>query len=70
VRDPFSCFSQGNRPGLRWSRTIGNVVYEAEHESGGHFAAHERPDALVGDLRRMFGKSGAAYGVVKDHTGY
>ncbi|CCL99280.1 uncharacterized protein FIBRA_01295 [Fibroporia radiculosa] len=53
-----------------WSRGIGNVVFEAEHESGGHFAAHEKPAELVGDLRKMFGKGGPAYGVVKGKDGY
>ncbi|KAL1744507.1 Alpha/Beta hydrolase protein [Schizophyllum fasciatum] len=53
-----------------WKRTLGNVVFEAEHESGGHFAAQERPDALVGDLRAMFGKGGPAYGVVPGKDGY
>ncbi|KAL1760454.1 Alpha/Beta hydrolase protein [Schizophyllum commune] len=53
-----------------WRYTLGNVVFEDEHESGGHFAAHEKPDALVGDLRAMFGKDGPAYGVVPDKDGY
>ncbi|TCD68987.1 hypothetical protein EIP91_009209 [Steccherinum ochraceum] len=39
-----------------WMRTVGNVVYESEHTVGGHFAAYEQPEALVGDLREMFGK--------------
>ncbi|TCD63169.1 hypothetical protein EIP91_005897 [Steccherinum ochraceum] len=39
-----------------WMRTIGNVVYEHEHSSGGHFAAYERPQELADDLRTMFGK--------------
>ena len=54
----------------RWARTIGNVVFESEHESGGHFAAHEKPEALVSDLRKMFGKGGPAYGVVNGKDGY
>ena len=54
----------------RWTKTIGNVVFESEHESGGHFAAHEKPEALVGDLRKMFGKGGPAYGVVSGKNGY
>ncbi|KAH8586608.1 microsomal epoxide hydrolase [Bisporella sp. PMI_857] len=48
-----------------WTRTLGSVVFEKEHESGGHFAAYERPDQLVGDLRSMFGRGGGAYDVVK-----
>ncbi len=51
-------------------RTIGNVVFMSEHESGGHFAAFERPNELVGDLRKMFGKGGPAYGVVEGRNGY
>jgi hypothetical protein len=47
-----------------------NVVFSAEHEKGGHFAQHEVPEALVGDLRRMFGRGGPAFGVVPGQTGY
>ncbi|KIK60538.1 hypothetical protein GYMLUDRAFT_43851 [Collybiopsis luxurians FD-317 M1] len=50
--------------------TIGNLVFQAEHSSGGHFAAHERPEELVGDVRKMFGKNGPAYGVVPGKDGY
>ncbi|KAI4523992.1 alpha/beta-hydrolase [Schizophyllum commune Loenen D] len=53
-----------------WKHTLGNVVFEAEHNSGGHFAAHEKPEALVGDLRAMFGRGGPAYGVVPGKEGY
>ncbi|KAF7342904.1 EHN domain-containing protein [Mycena sanguinolenta] len=53
-----------------WARRTGNVVFEAEHKMGGHFAAHEVPELLVGDLRKMFGKGGPAYGVVSGHSGY
>jgi len=31
-----------------------NIVYWAEHEEGGHFAAMEVPNLLVGDLREFF----------------
>lgn len=55
---------------FRWSRSVGNVVHEAVHEHGGHFAAYERPEDLVGDVRAMFGKSGPAHGVVPGKTGY
>ncbi|EIW83979.1 alpha beta-hydrolase [Coniophora puteana RWD-64-598 SS2] len=41
-----------------WVRRENNVVFESMRESGGHFAAHEKPAELVGDLRRMFGKTG------------
>ncbi|TFK24938.1 epoxide hydrolase [Coprinopsis marcescibilis] len=47
-----------------------NVIFESEHESGGHFAAWEQPEALVGDLRKMFGKEGPAYCFVPGRSGY
>lgn len=50
--------------------TLGNVVFESAHPKGGHFAAHEQPEALVNDLRKMFGKEGVAFGVVKGFSGY
>lgn len=37
-----------------WNGTLGPVVFESEYERGGHFAAWERPDAIVADLRKMF----------------
>jgi hypothetical protein len=40
-------------------------VYEKIHPDGGHFAAHERPQELAGDLKEMFGKGGGAFHVVK-----
>ncbi|KAI0300704.1 alpha/beta-hydrolase [Multifurca ochricompacta] len=51
-------------------RAKARVVFESEHEAGGHFAAYEQPDALVGDLRKMFGRSGPAAAVVPGCTGY
>ncbi|KAL8756328.1 MAG: hypothetical protein Q9184_004537 [Pyrenodesmia sp. 2 TL-2023] len=53
-----------------WARTMGPVVFESEKDHGGHFAAHECPDELVGDLRKMFGKGGGAAGVVEGKSGY
>ena len=47
-----------------WGRTLGPVVYESEQESGGHFLAHERPKALVKDLKAMFGPGGQCAGIV------
>lgn len=55
---------------LSWARALGNIVFVAEHDSGGHFAAHEKPVELVGDLRKMFGKGGPAFGVVPGKNGY
>ncbi|KAH8978895.1 alpha/beta-hydrolase [Lactarius akahatsu] len=51
-------------------RSKGRIVFESEHKVGGIFAAYEQPEALVGDLRKMFGKSGPAAGVVPRCTGY
>ncbi|KAE9397559.1 alpha/beta-hydrolase [Gymnopus androsaceus JB14] len=47
-----------------------NLVFESEHTRGGHFAAHEKPELLVGDLRKMFGRGGVAFGVVTGKDGY
>jgi hypothetical protein len=54
----------------RFLRAESNVVFESEHDVGGHFAAYEQPEALVDDLRRMFGKGGPAAGVVPRHDGF
>lgn len=53
-----------------WGRTLGPVCYESETASGGHFAAWEKPEIIVRDLREMFGKKGGAYGCVKGKNGY
>lgn len=53
-----------------WVRTLGETVFEKEHESGGHFAAWERPNDIVDDVREMFGRGGGAYGVVEGGEGY
>ncbi|KAJ6486846.1 Alpha/Beta hydrolase protein [Mycena sanguinolenta] len=53
-----------------WTQGMGNIVFDEEHESGGHFAAYERPEELAGDLRKMFGKGGPAFGVVSGKSGY
>ncbi|KAF8509175.1 alpha/beta-hydrolase [Hysterangium stoloniferum] len=49
-----------------WLRTLANVVFIKEHDSGGHFAAHENPEEIVEDLREMFGRGGPAFQVVKE----
>ncbi|KAI9791994.1 MAG: hypothetical protein M1816_003263 [Peltula sp. TS41687] len=36
---------------LPWAQRKGNVVYFQYHDRGGHFASHEVPDLLVGDIR-------------------
>lgn len=53
-----------------FARTLGNIVFENWASDGGHFAAWERPEVLVGDLRKMFGRGGGAYGVVEGADGY
>lgn len=37
--------------------TVGNVVSESEHASGGHFAAYEKPKELVDDIREFCSKA-------------
>ncbi|KAF7557687.1 hypothetical protein G7046_g5978 [Stylonectria norvegica] len=39
-----------------WAGTLGPVLLLNEHDRGGHFAAWERPDAIVGDVRSLFSK--------------
>ncbi|KAI0330189.1 alpha/beta-hydrolase [Cubamyces sp. BRFM 1775] len=53
-----------------WAPTLGKVVFESEHDKGGHFAAYEVPEKLAGDLRKMYGKGGPAHGVVSGKNGY
>lgn len=53
-----------------WARTMGPIVLESVHERGGHFAAWEKPEAIAGDLAKMFGKGGPCFGVVKGADGY
>ncbi|KAI0772887.1 alpha/beta-hydrolase [Trametes elegans] len=53
-----------------WSQVLGPVVFESEHDKGGHFAAWEQPEALAGDLRKMYGEGGPAHGVVPGRRGY
>jgi pimeloyl-ACP methyl ester carboxylesterase len=45
-----------------FGQTLGNVVFQAENETGGHFYAHEHPEWLVRDLHKMFGKAIKAFG--------
>jgi pimeloyl-ACP methyl ester carboxylesterase len=54
----------------RWTRSMGRVVFDSEHTSGGHFAAHEKPAELADDVRKMFATGGPAFGVVSGKTGY
>ncbi|TFY70301.1 hypothetical protein EVG20_g2705 [Dentipellis fragilis] len=58
-----------NAPPKSWLSLAGNVVFDSWHPSGGHFAAHEKPEELVGDLKKMFGREGAVYGIVPGRSG-
>jgi hypothetical protein len=51
-------------------RGLHNAVFFGQHPYGGHLAAFEQPIELVGDLRKMFGKGGPAFGVVEGKHGY
>ncbi|KAM5531618.1 hypothetical protein V8D89_014733 [Ganoderma adspersum] len=53
-----------------WSNVLGKLVFEGEHDAGGHFTAFEVPEKLAGDLRKMYGKGGPVYDVVPGKTGY
>lgn len=55
-------------PPKTWGRTLGPVVSEVVHPDGGHFAAHERPEGLAGDLRQMFGENGGAADVARQFS--
>ncbi|GKT90096.1 epoxide hydrolase [Colletotrichum tofieldiae] len=52
-------------PPLSHAKTLGPVVFAVTHGDGGHFAAHERPEVLVKDLRVMFSKGGGAHDVAE-----
>jgi hypothetical protein len=53
-----------------WNKTLGPLVLASEYDRGGHFAAWERPDAIVKDLKEMFGRQGGAYAVVHGRIGF
>lgn len=53
-----------------WMQKGRKLIFVAEHQKGGHFAAYEQPVQLVGDLRKMFGKGGPVFGVVNGLDGY
>ncbi|KAK1566304.1 epoxide hydrolase [Colletotrichum navitas] len=52
-------------PPMSHAKTLGPVVFAVTHGDGGHFAAHERPEILVKDLREMFSKGGGAHDVAE-----
>ena len=53
-----------------WGYTVGNVVQLSAFEKGGHFASFEVPELLVSDLRKLFGRNGASFEVVKGLNGF
>lgn len=42
------------RPPLAWAKTAYNITHWQRYDKGGHFAAMERPDDLVADVRTFF----------------
>ncbi len=63
-------YIHSNEP-TRWYTSNGNLIFSnTSYTKGGHFAAWEAPDALVKDLRTMYGKGGPAFSVVPGKTGY
>lgn len=53
-----------------WGRAMGPVIYESDHDSGGHFATWEKPEAIAKDLKSMFRKGGPVYGLLPGLDGY
>ena len=39
-----------------WAEKTANIQFWREHESGGHFAAYEKPNELAHDLFQFFGQ--------------
>ncbi|KAH7032121.1 Alpha/Beta hydrolase protein [Macrophomina phaseolina] len=53
----FSWFPKELIPVPRsWVASTGNLVWHKQHSSGGHFAAMERPDAILEDVEDFVGK--------------
>jgi pimeloyl-ACP methyl ester carboxylesterase len=45
------------RPTRRWAEQwYKNIIFWADHDQGGHFAACEKPEMFVNDLRKCFGQ--------------
>jgi hypothetical protein len=51
---------------IDWAQRTGNVVRRTVHDSGGHFAAVESPDALLSDIRSFFGNKTLSHTYVFD----
>jgi microsomal epoxide hydrolase len=53
----YSFFPAEISPGIRSAaEKAGNLVYYKQHETGGHFAALERPKELWGDVEAFAGE--------------
>lgn len=52
-----------------WASTLGDVVLQSEHGTGGHFAAWEVPQVLVEDLFCMFRSGGPCFGILGSKNG-
>lgn len=52
-----------------WNKLMGPVVYESAYEISGRVAARERPDAVVSDLRVIFGRGSNMCGCVSQKNG-
>ncbi|KAF1966857.1 alpha/beta-hydrolase [Bimuria novae-zelandiae CBS 107.79] len=64
-------FSQRARAAAKeLGEIVGTLAFVSEHKSGGHFAAFENPEDIVGDMRLMFGKGGGAFDVVEGKNGF
>ncbi|KAJ6779815.1 hypothetical protein PWT90_01507 [Aphanocladium album] len=50
---------------LSFCKALGPLVFQKRHEKGGHFAAWERPEALVEDVQSMFGSKGQVSHIIK-----
>ncbi len=55
-------------PPSEFSRKLGDLVFERRHKDCVHFAAHERPELLVGDLMEMSGPEGGAMDIAQKVT--
>jgi len=53
-----------------WLSGLGKVVFVGNSDKGGHFAAWENPQAVAGDLSKMFGRGGPAFEVIEGKSGY
>jgi len=51
----ITLFEPDKPPGaMDWTADYYNQTFFRVHPEGGHFAAAEEPEAIVGDLREMF----------------